>query len=126
MVASQFLVMFGFAALMAPAAAWQGTAAPVLQLDIINGRYDWQTTTTVATTDVFTLVALYTQRIQPAAPRSRSSFPDLRQTISRADGQPRPVQAPCARSFILRNFASTKKYDAAATARAASTFCGQR
>jgi hypothetical protein len=47
--------------LLAPSLALEAGATPVLQLDIINGRYDPFTKTTIATTDVFTLVALYTQ-----------------------------------------------------------------
>ena len=49
------------AVLLGPVGARSAFAAPVLQLDIIDGRYDWHTKTTVATTDVFTLVALYTR-----------------------------------------------------------------
>ncbi len=54
----------GAAALVAVAILLGGShraqAAPVLQFDIINGKYDWVSKTVTATSDVFTLVALFT------------------------------------------------------------------
>jgi hypothetical protein len=60
MTSRQLFVSFATAFVLVSAVS-TAQAAPVLQLDIINGRYDWTTKTTVATDDVFTLVALYTQ-----------------------------------------------------------------
>lgn len=47
-------------ALLAILSAARADAAPVLQLDIIDGKYDWSTKTIVAQDDVFQLLAVFT------------------------------------------------------------------
>lgn len=60
--------------LLAPVFDEPAAAAPVLQLDIIDGRYDWTTKTTVATKQVFTLVALYTRPAWMTNPTSAQLY----------------------------------------------------
>jgi PEP-CTERM motif len=54
--------------------AGETQAAPVLQLDIVNGKYDWNTKTVVATEDVFTLIALYSAQDWMTNPAKAAAF----------------------------------------------------
>jgi PEP-CTERM motif-containing protein len=67
--------LFLFAALTGISlTAAETEAAPVLQFDIVNGKYDLHTKTVVATDDVFTLIALYTPQDWMTNPAKAAAY----------------------------------------------------